>query len=133
MRVISPEKITDSIKNETELYILQGLQNFEDRLLFIQKGMTLGILAAELKSNVKYVSVIIKTYKGESFKSYINKLRINYIITKLQSDPIYRKYKISHLADLSGFTTSSLFSKVFKEITGEKPSEYIASLKDRSQ
>lgn len=125
-----PYNLTDSIKNETELQILDGLKNFEEKLRFIQKGMTLGNLATELGTNVKYLSAIIKKYKGDSFKSYINRLRIDYIIHKIDSDPLYRKYKISHLAELSGFTTSSAFAKIFKDIIGIKPSEYIFKLQE---
>ncbi|MGK6343832.1 helix-turn-helix domain-containing protein [Chryseobacterium sp. DT-3] len=126
---ISPVEITDaklpnSINSSTELLILAKLNNFEENKMFTKKGVTLGNLATEFGTNVKYLSAVIKKYKSDNFKSYINNLRINYIITKMESDIAYRKYKISYLAEITGFATASSFTKTFKEITGLPPSLY---------
>lgn len=60
--------------------------------------------------------------------SYINSLRINYILEKLNSDPKYLQYSISYLAGETGFSTHSKFSQVFKNVVGMNPSEYIKQL-----
>lgn len=117
-------KLTDSINDDTELTILAGLARFEDNYMFTKKGITLGNLATEFQTNVKYLSVIIKEHKAENFKSYINNLRINYIIDKMENDPSFKKYKLSYLAQIAGFPTASSFTKTFKDIIGETPSLY---------
>lgn len=121
-------KLTEAISNSTELHILNGLKEFENNLQFIQKGITQGNLASELQTNVRYLSEIIKKYKAENFNSYINNLRINYIIHKIETESLYRKYKISYLAEACGFPTSASFTKIFKEITGLTPSSYLVLL-----
>ncbi|GEN71320.1 helix-turn-helix domain-containing protein [Chryseobacterium lathyri] len=134
---ISPTEIPDaklpnSISSSTELLILEKLNNFEDNNMFTKKGVTLGNLATEFGTNVKYLSAIIKKYKSDSFKTYINTLRINYIISKMDNDISYKKYKISYLAEVTGFATASSFTKTFKEITGLPPSLYFENKYDKS-
>ena len=46
----------------------------------------------------------------------INKLRINFIVEKLKSDPNFINYKISYLAETSGFSSHSTFATIFKSI-----------------
>ncbi|MGE8431540.1 helix-turn-helix domain-containing protein [Chryseobacterium joostei] len=121
-------KPTDSINEDTELFILAELTKFEDNLRFTHKDVTLGNLAADFGTNVKYLSAIIKEHKGENFKSYISNLRINYIINMIKNDSSYRKYKISYLAEITGFLSASSFTKKFKEIMGVTPSLYFEQL-----
>lgn len=92
--------------------------------------MNLGKLSTLLNTNVKYLSIVIKKNKAQNFNLYINNLRINYIIKKIQNDQNFLKYKISHLSSLCGYSASSTFSKSFLEITGKTPSEFIQNLKD---
>jgi len=126
-------KLTELIHNDTELNILKGLEEFESKLQFTQKGITLGSLATELQTNVRYLSEIIKKHKAENFTTYINTLRINYITEKIESDPLFQKYKISYLAELGGFATSPAFTKIFKEITGTTPSSYLKLLAEEKE
>ncbi|HLV38436.1 helix-turn-helix domain-containing protein, partial [Xanthomarina sp.] len=58
----------------------------------------------------------------------INKLRIQYIVNKLKSDPDYLNYKISYLAEECGFSSHSKFSASFKNVTGLSPSTFISNL-----
>ncbi|MBM7420273.1 MULTISPECIES: helix-turn-helix domain-containing protein [Chryseobacterium] len=126
----TPIKLTDSINDNTELTILAELKKFEDNLMFTRKGITLGNLATEFQTNVKYLSAIIKEHRADNFKSYINNLRINYIVNKVKNDPSFKRYKLSYLAELSGFPTASSFTKTFKDIIGTTPSLYFSQIKD---
>lgn len=126
-------KITELIHNDTEVHILKGLEEFEAKLQFTKKGITLGGMAAELQTNVRYLSEIIKKHKSENFTTYINTLRINYITQKIESDPLFQKYKISYLAELGGFATSPAFTKIFKEVTGMTPSSYLRLLAEEKK
>lgn len=118
----------EQINPITEKLILEGLSQFEKSKKFTENGITLGKLSSMLNSNVKYVSVIIKKHKGGNFNYYLNKLRIDYIVKKLESDENFSKYKISYLSQLSGYSSPAAFTKSFTEIVGQNPSEFIKNL-----
>ncbi len=113
------------IPPKTEKEILEKLKQFENSRLFLDKKMRLGTLAKHLDTNTRYLSTIINAAKNKSFNAYINSLRINYILSKLESEPKYANYKISYLAKESGLASQSSFTAAFKEETGLTPSVYI--------
>jgi len=117
--MLSPEK---------EQELLEKLREFENSQLFLSKQMSLPSLASELGTNIKYLSEIIREKKNKKFNSYINHLRIQYIVHQLQTDPAFLKYKVSHLAEVTGFSSHSAFTSVFKAITGMSPNEFIQQL-----
>lgn len=119
--------------SETETKLLELLDNFEKGDLYNNKGMSLSFLAGELNTNTKYLSYVINQHKSSDFKTYINRLRINYIVDKLINDEKYRQYKISILADECGFSSHSKFAAVFKAVTDFSPSAYIKYLDTENQ
>lgn len=67
-----------------------------------------------------YFSKIFKQETGQSFNTYLNRLRINkskYLL--LQSG-----LQLVDIASLSGFEDQSYFTKVFKRVTGMSPNQY---------
>ena len=116
---------------EAEKKLLEKLHDFEEKKLFLEKKVSLPYVAAEIESNTKYLSYIIKNRKGKDFNKYINDLRIDYIVQKLNDDPVYRKYKINFLAEETGFSSHSKFANVFKNTLGVSPSEFINYLEER--
>ncbi|MCT3917986.1 helix-turn-helix transcriptional regulator [Elizabethkingia anophelis] len=80
-------------------------------------------------TNPRYLSQIIREYKGLNFNGYINQLRINYISRKLYDTAIYREYKISYLAEECGYISPQVFINAFKKETGMTPSYFIKELK----
>jgi AraC-like DNA-binding protein len=121
------------ILKETEEHILNKLKKFENSKRFINKDISLAVLAGQLDSNTKYLSEIINSHYQVNFNTYINKLRINYIIEKLKNDPNFINYKISYLAENCGFSSHSSFATVFKSITGISPVKFIELLNDEKE
>lgn len=119
-KIVIPEKTIHSL--------MKKLDEFEKNNNYLDASMSLNLLAENLNTNTKYLSEIINTYKNKNFHSYINELRINYIVAQLKNNPVYLKYKVSHLAEEAGFSSHSLFSTVFKQVTGYSPALYIKSL-----
>ncbi len=117
------------ISEEYTKLLEEKLSEFEQSNSFLKPNLTLTSVASELNTNTKYLSVFISQYKDPHFNDYINRLRINYIIQKLHSDPAYREYKISYLAEECGFSSHAKFATVFKEILGISPSIFIQNLK----
>lgn len=120
---------TTTILKESEDQILNGLQKFEASKRFINKDMSLGMLAAQLNTNTKYLSEIINRHKEKNFNSYINELRINYITEKIKKEPAYLNYKVSYLAEECGFSSHSTFTTVFKSVVGVSPITFVEFVK----
>lgn len=117
--VLSPEKTVE---------LLDKLNDFENSKLFLSKQISLPFLAAELDTNIKYLSEVIKHSKGKKFNAYINDLKIQYIINLLKTDSSYLNYKVSYLAEISGFSSHSAFTAVFKSMTGMLPNDFIQQI-----
>lgn len=113
---------------ETKVKIIQKLEKFEESGLFTNKNLSLPYLAAHLETNTKYLSRVIKNYKNTDFNAYINKLRIDYILRKLNDNKDFRHFKISTLAEEAGYSSHSKFATIFKQILGISPSTYIQHL-----
>lgn len=122
-KIVIPDKTIDAL--------LKKLEKFESKHEYLDASISLNSLAENLETNTKYLSEIINNHKNKNFHSYINELRINYIISKLKDNPIYLKYKVSHLAEEAGFSSHSLFSTVFKQVTGLSPAAFIKSIKNQ--
>lgn len=119
------------IPKEKEDELLQKLKEFEESTDFLTNNMSLALLAAQLETNTKYLSEVINKFKGKNFTTYINELKINHIAYLISSDITYRQYKISYLAEYTGFASHSTFTVVFKSVTGISPNDYIQQVKKR--
>ncbi|WP_068943671.1 helix-turn-helix domain-containing protein [Chryseobacterium timonianum] len=117
------------ITDETVKSLLPKLEKFENSDKYLRKDLSLSWMANHLNTNPKYLSEVIKGYRNHNFTSYINELRINYIIRKLYENPIYREYKITYLAEECGYTTPRVFVNAFKKETGFTPSYFVEQLK----
>ena len=131
--IIVPESKTYAISEKTEKNLLEKLARFEESGRFTGKTISLNSLAKQLDTNTKYLSDVINTHKNGNFNAYINELRIKYILKKLQTDPVYLNYKVSYLAEESGFSSHSAFATVFKTVTGISPTTYITFLKKEAE
>lgn len=120
----------NTISSETEERILNQLETFENSEGFLRNDLNISMLSIELNTNAKYLSEIIKNKKSHSFSSYSNSLKINYIVHKLYNEPKYRNYKISHLAEICGYSSPQVFFVAFKKINGVTPSYFIQSLNE---
>lgn len=131
---ITPEtnSIIGNISQSTEDKIIKKLVLFEKSKKFLKKDVTVSYLSNELDTNPKYLSQIIQKHKEQNFSGYINKLRINYITTKLYNDFLYREYKISYLATECGSASTQVFVIAFKKENGIPPSQFINELKKDS-
>lgn len=109
--------------------LLLKLKAFEEKKGFIQKGLTVGKLAASLGTNSNYLSQVINEHKKVNFNKYLSELRINYITTLLFEDKKYLKYGIETLAKECGIASRQNFSDLFYEINGIRPTDFIKQRK----
>lgn len=120
----------DYMSLDTEKTILKSINNFELSKYYLDKSISINFVAAELGINHRYLSYVINKHKEKDFNSYINELRINYIVEKMRKDPNFMKYKISYLAEQCGFSSHSRFTVTFKKVTGVSPTTFITYLKE---
>lgn len=116
------------IPEETKKHILDRINKLTKTTKYLNRDFGLTQLSEYIKANTKYVSLVINHELNMNVNTFINTLRINYIIKKLESDEKYRQYSISYLSEECGFSSHSKFSQVFKEIVGMSPSVFIKEL-----
>lgn len=120
------------ISDKALINLLQKLEVFEKSKLFLEKGLTRHALSETLGTNESYLSKVINKYKQNNFNGYLNQLRIQYITELLRESSKYRSYKMDALADECGFSDRVKFSKVFSEINGISPVEFISKINQES-
>ncbi|WP_298520647.1 tetratricopeptide repeat protein [uncultured Kordia sp.] len=124
----SPKKINISQENISK--ILEGLTQFEDNKLFLNKNCSLSFVANKINTNSTYLSKVIQTHKQKKFIQYITDLRIDYALEKLTNDRKFRAYNIRSIAAELGYNSAESFSKDFKRRTKLYPSYYIKKINE---
>ncbi|RKE86683.1 helix-turn-helix domain-containing protein [Epilithonimonas arachidiradicis] len=114
---------------EVTVEIKQKLEKFERELQFTKKGITQNSIAGKLNTNAHYLSVYINENKGMNFTKYIAQLRIQYITHLLNTNNKYLHYTVEALAEECGIAARQNFSKLFFEINGIRPTDYIKKRK----
>ncbi|GGG34326.1 hypothetical protein GCM10011344_38860 [Dokdonia pacifica] len=127
----TPKLLLEGIDDTTITAILHKLDQFEKKEGFLQKDITLAILAKKCATNTKYLPKIIHIHKDKSFVNYINSLRIDYILKELRENTILQKYTVKTISEEAGFNTAESFARAFKNKTGIRPSYYIRNLKKK--
>jgi AraC-like DNA-binding protein len=125
--VVSKETAFNDVKVQK---VLEALKQFEKEKQFLTNRINIHDAAKLLQTNSKHLSKIINTHKGKSFTAYINDLRIEYLIDRIQHDPVYQKYTIKAIAEEGGFTNRETFYRIFKKKTGLKPSYFIKKVRN---
>lgn len=93
-------------------------------LLLIQQHYSEDIglewLASHLWVNLSYLSRVFSQEVGQPFTSYLNHYRIN----QAQKLILTSNLKLCDIAEQTGFSSSIVFSRSFKKVTGKTPSEF---------
>ncbi len=118
------------ISEEVITGILQKLKKFEENEEYLKHKITTISLAKKFNTNSKYLSKVVNNYKQKSFTEYVNELRINYIINRLQYDKSFRNYKLKAIVNTVGFNSTDAFSKAFYKKEKVKFSEYLRKVRD---
>ncbi|WP_164466591.1 helix-turn-helix domain-containing protein [Chryseobacterium nakagawai] len=119
-------------KSATDIADIEGMEKLFER---IEKAMNQEMLFKDVKLNLSRLSVVLDVnssyiskairYKGHSnFNIYLNTYRINYV-KKLLEEIDFQKTTLMYVYTEAGFSNQSTFNRVFKQIEGITPSEYI--------
>ncbi|QHI36978.1 hypothetical protein IMCC3317_23490 [Kordia antarctica] len=77
--ILKEKKRKSFIDKDTLNQILKSLDEFEKNNFFLTPKLTLNSFAKDLDTNSKYLSIVINDYKSQTFKNYVNNLRIEYM------------------------------------------------------
>lgn len=89
------------------------VEHYFENLSLVDVAQKVGITAG-------YLSTLFSQKMDKGFVDYLNELRIDHACTYLQQNYL-KTYEIAYKV---GFNDEKYFSKVFKKITGQSPSEY---------
>lgn len=90
---------------------------------FLDEDLSLVLLAGQLGVTANQLSQVINQKSSSNFFTFINSYRVEAVRQKLK-DPTYAQYSIVAIGYDCGFRSKSSFNKIFKEMTGQTPSEY---------
>lgn len=94
-----------------------------------QSQISLNDLADRLYLSNAYLSKYIKKNFGMTFMEYLNNVRLFHAVDEL----MYSDKNLTHIAYDNGFPTSASFTKAFREIYNESPSEYRKKIQDEKE
>lgn len=87
---------------------------------FYQSGITLEEIGFKLNITPEYLGTLFHKEMGVTFSTYMK----NYRIGKAKELLCGTQLKLYEIAEQVGYSDSKYFSKVFKEVTGQLPTEY---------
>lgn len=94
---------------------------------YLNRELTIYDLSAQLKIPRHFLSEVINEHMGKNFYNLVNEYRVEEVKQRIV-DPEYSNLTILAIAYDSGFNSKSSFNTIFKEKTGQTPSEYQKSV-----
>ena len=127
--ILEPREAREEIRKRlrlTEEFIaetLRRLEAAEKKRFFNNPEITLPSLAGDLGLHPNALSYIINETKEQGFREYLNSLRIEDFILRVDSDE-YGRSLLEH-ALASGFSSKSTFLRAFRAMYSSTPQEYL--------
>ncbi len=109
-------RLMDELKKKI-LNIILTQKRYKDR------NYSAKMLAKELKTNTRYISVVINVCFHTNYTSFVNKYRIEEAMTLL-TDKRYRELNMEDISDMVGFANRQSFYASFYKINGCTPRFY---------
>lgn len=132
LEVISEEakETQKSVQGELDPDIRAGLfESISNRVesdeLYLDGNLSLSQLAKLTGVNKHHLSEVLNKHAGKNFYEFINEYRIEFVRRRLAADT---ERTILDIAFEAGFSSKSTFNAVFKQFTGETPSQYRKAL-----
>jgi AraC-like DNA-binding protein len=82
--------------------------------IFLSKHIDLEEICKQIKISPESIKTILKLHKNKSFHDYINSFRLENA-KKMLIGSEFQKYKIDTIADLSGFSSRTIFYDLFRK------------------
>ena len=106
------------------------LEMLAEEKLYLDPEFSLQRLAHKLKMSPVAVSRVINSELKQNFRNMVNERRVEEVKTKLK-DPRCSQLSLLGIAYESGFNSEASFYRIFKNVVGVSPKEYL--LRQKSQ
>ena len=116
------ETISQDVKRNLETLI----KCMEEDKLYLLSDLNVRYLEDRLGLTAKQISEALNRGLGKNFYTFINAYRVQEFKVKVVE---YPQLTLAGLAMECGFNSKTTFQRVFKEMTGLRPSEYLATTK----
>jgi len=112
--------------DRAQLALLERIRELvESKKMYLIPGLKITDMAEALDTNRTYISSCINRQTGMSFSDYINSFRVRHAqALLLKQDP---RLSVTQIGTRSGFSGDTSFFRNFKKITGQTPTEWLAS------
>ena len=119
---LEPEVETEAHSYEKQMKKLSALMEREQA--YLKPDYTLRHLAEDTGMNINEVSEVINAGFGYNFNEFINRYRVVEVKKRLL-DPQNAHLSILAIAFDSGFNSKASFNRIFKQLTGQTPSQFV--------
>lgn len=128
----SPNKYqTSSLKGRDGLVLFNKLKKLlEAESLYLDPQISLKQLSDLLETNTKYLSQVVNLHTGNNLQVFLNTFRIAKAKERLLKEDA-SNLTLFGIATECGFKNKSTFYKVFKEMTGQTPQEFVRAQKKK--
>lgn len=113
-----------AIKSETDMVLEPLLHLMKNEKPYLDPELSIVTLSAKLNMHPHKLSKLINSQLHQNFFDFINKYRIDEF-KNLALDAEHKQYSILAIAFDAGFNSKASFNRIFKNITGHTPSQYI--------
>lgn len=122
LRRVLPREAMDTSRNRRShmLEEMQQLLAYMDS--HYSEDITLSFAAKKMNFSESYFSRVFKRLMGINFVTYLNMIRVEHAATELKISG----NRVLDIALSSGFNNIRTFNRVFKEITGYTPSQFLS-------
>ena len=115
-----PRQVSPAPKADEDLHS-RLIDLMDRRQFFRNKDASLSTVAAELGTNVTYISAVVNGTTGQSFPYFLNGYRIRYAQNLMKEHP---DKPLQEVAEESGFPNDTTFLRNFKARTGLTPTQW---------
>jgi len=109
---------------EVQAYEQRITQLMARERMFLNENLNLRELAAALKADPNLISFVLNNHMATNFHDFVNRYRIDEVKSKLATSG-YEHLTLLGIALESGFNSKTTFNRVFKQVTGLTPSEFL--------
>jgi AraC-like DNA-binding protein len=110
-------------EEEAQALIAKLNRHMEEERPYINPELTLYDLSSQLNLTKNELTDLLNNHIGKNFFAFVNEFRLNAVIRKFEN-PDFGHYTIIAIAYDCGFNSKSTFNSIFKQHTGQTPSEY---------
>lgn len=125
--MVKTEDVRINSENSQDRMRLREIQNYIQSNY--QSQVSLNDLAEKLYLSNTYLSRYIKKHLGMTFVEYLNNIRLFHAVDEL----MYSEKTLTRIAFDNGYPTSAAFTKAFRDMFHQSPSEYRSMLEGNSK